>query len=351
MANPQTEVDRATHDLPFLLTRNASNESDPIYEFLSQLCALQERNPDAIVRVENHSGPINYSYTGHLPKPSYTNHRGYVSPPATQEATNEYYTKDFLKALARIKGVRRYIGVVGGADQHIQLLAALQKGNKLDTITLYDIEPAQMFVAGIAFGSYNRAIREGKLEEFTIGESWVSADAPRLSGQTDIELKHGDIGSAFPKLTPSTYFIYLSNMLQIPVYDEHYKAYGAFGGRSWLGFEKSREMLLEVQNNPSILDGSCILLSTVLPKLESGQAFFGNIILKKERGKLVVHTIQHPDFNADKLNEYLATLNDRAKFVSWFAGKSIEGTVHPLDSYRNTALFDEVNSLSALRKS
>ena len=360
------EANGLLHSGPNVYYRGVSGDlsAPSLYKTMKALCSLGEANKDAVVTIDG-KGLISYSYTGPLPQFDAEHKRKFGKKKilGTIEATNEYYHKDFLAKIKEIKGITHYLGVMGAGDQHIPLIHALQKQNKLEGIVLCDINYTQAFISALAFDSYNAAVAEGDATRFIIGQSWVTTRAPQLRAPITVQLKEADIRSEVSAVEPGAYFIYLSNILKLPLKQDKSifqempsESYGS--EMSWLGFSGSREVLLNIFNNPNIQDGSCILLCNKTSKEGYGVWFSScHVVLIKQEGRFVVHSSSYESLDVADLNKYLAALADEEKFTAWFVGKQLKGTSTWGDIARDKEelkkdeeLFRRIQNLEALRK-
>ena len=291
-----------------------------VRERIRELCKAGATIPDVKIRVEERDQLINYSYTGELPRLEGRLKSGELVGSYVYETTNEFYSNALQDRLKELQGINSYIGVIGGGDQHIVLLGALQRSNKLSNVMLCDINPAQIFMGIMAFASYNTAVRLGEIEKFAVGNRWGRMRAPVLGTPISISLEHRNMLQSISEAKPDTYFIYLSNMLTLPFYLRAMPRHSC--DSMWLSLAESRGLLLSMIKNQNIRDGSCVMAGTILSG-DPAEPRVGNAVLMKRDGRFKV-CAHDGSFDANRLKTYLAAMGDDEKFASWLVGKGFE---------------------------
>ncbi len=208
-------------------------------------------------------GTLSFRYDGHLP-------RDVASCRTVFWQTNEAYSTMFLRKLSELEGINRYVGILGGADQHAQLLAALQKRNQISNMVLIDDHDRQILAGMLALSAYNR-FREG---EWKNNRHWPGFTKSRIDVKAvNVEFLNMDVREALKRVEANAYFIYLSNVFTFPLSRNPY-----IETAGTLSLKESMAVLLKIQNNRDILNGSVVMLTSP----SSGD----HLLLRKEDGKL-----------------------------------------------------------------
>ncbi len=131
--------------------------------------------------------------------------------------TNESYPQPFLKVVERLRGIGSYVGILGGGDQHIPILSALQKHNSIRSGVLVDQNASQILQGMLAMTTYNKLWGEGE-HDLRNQWSWPLFGKAKLD-PIEIEFVHSKIQDVVEELPKDRYFIislmrYLSGVSQ-----------------------------------------------------------------------------------------------------------------------------------------
>lgn len=256
--------------------------------------------------------PISVSYVGNPPTmdllPTFVN-------------TNEFYSKGFRRSLERADNIRRYVGVCGSGEQHIQLLSIL-KNSDIKNVELYDTNVGQIWTGILTFVSYNKGLASNQSMDFG---HLKTMKALKINSNINVNLFNENILKALSDAKPDVYFIYMSNALVIPV-ETMYDGYTFIGG-SWMGFGESRKVLLKFIGNPNIKDGSLLMISDVYKHKHD---YKGNVVLVKNGNKLQVYATSE-GVDRESINSYLSKLKSKSDFYEWFNDPKHESRKRLLD--------------------
>jgi hypothetical protein len=255
-------------------------------------------------------GTMRFRYDGPLPRDAASFRTVFVQ-------TNESYSARFLDILSEMRGANGYIGILGGADQHIQLLAALQRHNKLSNVTLVDEHDKQIIAGMLALSAYNSLGKDMR----GAGSRWPGF-VKQEEGVIDIDVKlvNDDIRNFLRRVDGGGYFVYLSNVLSFPLgHNPYMETSGA------LNLDNSRSALLAIQKNRNIWNGSAVMLTS--------PSDGNHLLLRKEEDRLrfaacdpkltgvdrveLTYWMRGEDAfasSAGAVNEYLDVLQSRRKF-------------------------------------
>ncbi|MGC8687683.1 MAG: hypothetical protein ACP5RM_03220 [Candidatus Micrarchaeia archaeon] len=172
--------------------------------------------------------------------------------------SNERYN-DELIYLLRSTPVTEYIGVLGGGDQNLTIIAALQNKNPaLKNIKLFDINQNQIEESAKRMLNYYPGTND---EYFSMLKGYNLS----IREDTKITIEYKNISIPIAKANEKgIYFVYLSNItpFNVKIYD-HYRIFGSFYMQN--NFTTSDNILEKMSKNKSIQNGSIVMVADPAP--------------------------------------------------------------------------------------